>query len=192
MTSSGTDIQWWNGFPEISLKLEEIKQSATAVMWSVVFLSCLVQISAGVPAIPRFFVYLLSTSRKFPGWYLDYDSISSFRMLSNSSHTIHPLSMLQHHKINCKNIPFHIRFWRRSLRSSETPVFTGLKGVISQGVQFFLATAVRTSNLKVLHSWIFPGASVVGWGTMLQAGRSLVRVPTRSLDIFNLILPAAL
>jgi hypothetical protein len=39
------------------------------------------------------------------------------------------------------------------------------------------------------------GASgtVVGWGTMLQAGRSWVRIPMRSLDFsIDLILPAAL
>jgi hypothetical protein len=28
--------------------------------------------------------------------------------------------------------------------------------------------------------------SAVGWGTMLEAGRSRVRVPMRSLDFFNL------
>jgi hypothetical protein len=32
--------------------------------------------------------------------------------------------------------------------------------------------------------------SVVGWGTMLQAGRSRVRVPMRSLDFFNLPNPS--
>jgi hypothetical protein len=42
---------------------------------------------------------------------------------------------------------------------------------------------------------IIPGArgSVVGWGIMLQAGRSRVRFPMRSLDFSaDLILPAAL
>jgi hypothetical protein len=35
--------------------------------------------------------------------------------------------------------------------------------------------------------------SVVGWGTMLQAGRSRIRFPMRSLDVYiDLILPAAL
>jgi hypothetical protein len=35
--------------------------------------------------------------------------------------------------------------------------------------------------------------SVVGWGTKLQAGRSRVRIPTRSLDfLVDLTLPAAL
>jgi hypothetical protein len=34
---------------------------------------------------------------------------------------------------------------------------------------------------------------VVGWGTMLQAGRSRVRFPMKSLDfLIHLILPAAL
>jgi hypothetical protein len=34
-------------------------------------------------------------------------------------------------------------------------------------------------------------SSVVGWGTMLQAGRSRVRFPLRSLDIFNLPNPSS-
>jgi hypothetical protein len=35
--------------------------------------------------------------------------------------------------------------------------------------------------------------SVVGWGTMLQAGRSRVRIAMRPLDFsFDLILPAAI
>jgi hypothetical protein len=35
--------------------------------------------------------------------------------------------------------------------------------------------------------------SVVGWGSMLQTGRSRVRLPMRSLDFsIDLILPAAL
>jgi hypothetical protein len=35
--------------------------------------------------------------------------------------------------------------------------------------------------------------SVVGWGTMLHAGKSRVRIPMRSLDFpIDLILPAAL
>jgi hypothetical protein len=34
--------------------------------------------------------------------------------------------------------------------------------------------------------------TVVGWGTMLQAGRSRVRIPMRSLHLsIDLILPAA-
>jgi hypothetical protein len=41
--------------------------------------------------------------------------------------------------------------------------------------------------------WIFVyiHSSVVGWGTVLQAGRSRVRVPTRSLDFFNLPIPSS-
>jgi hypothetical protein len=36
-------------------------------------------------------------------------------------------------------------------------------------------------------------SSVVGWGTMLQAGRSRVRFPMRSVDFsVDLILPAAI
>jgi hypothetical protein len=50
-------------------------------------------------------------------------------------------------------------------------------------------------NLKILNSSLTVGTrgSVVGWGTMLQAGRSRVRIPMRSLDFsVDLILPTAL
>jgi hypothetical protein len=42
-------------------------------------------------------------------------------------------------------------------------------------------------------TWGFQRGSVVGWGTVLQAGRSRVPFPIRSLDFsIDLILPAAL
>jgi hypothetical protein len=49
---------------------------------------------------------------------------------------------------------------------------------------------------NTIHPTMFWGArgSVVGWGAMLQVGRSRVQVPMKSLDFFSidLILPAAL
>jgi hypothetical protein len=48
-------------------------------------------------------------------------------------------------------------------------------------------------TLKSLVSHVSHLGSVVGWGTMLQAGRSRVRFPMRSLEfLIDLILPAAL
>jgi hypothetical protein len=50
------------------------------------------------------------------------------------------------------------------------------------------------SLLLIMPTW-WPGAcsSVVGWGSILQAGRSRVRFPMRSLDFsIDVILPAAL
>jgi hypothetical protein len=49
-------------------------------------------------------------------------------------------------------------------------------------------------NIVFLQNNLFQHvSSVVGWGTMLQAGRLLVRFPMRSLDFsIDLILPAAL
>jgi hypothetical protein len=44
-----------------------------------------------------------------------------------------------------------------------------------------------------LYKYLWVRGSVVGWGTMLQVGRSQVRFPIRSLDVsVSLILPAAL
>jgi hypothetical protein len=48
---------------------------------------------------------------------------------------------------------------------------------------------------KIMYLYVYCGAhsSVVGWGTMLQAGQSQVRFPIRSLDFsIGLILPAPL
>jgi hypothetical protein len=47
--------------------------------------------------------------------------------------------------------------------------------------------------LKRLKSHLRARGSVVGWGTMLQAGRSRIRFPIRSLGFsFGRIIPAAL
>jgi hypothetical protein len=37
----------------------------------------------------------------------------------------------------------------------------------------------------------FGNRNVFAWGTMLQAGRSRVRVPVRSLNVFNLLNPSS-
>jgi hypothetical protein len=61
-----------------------------------------------------------------------------------------------------------------------------------QKTPVLICTAVRTLNL-IINAQKGARGSVVGWGTILQAGRSLVRFPMRSLDFsMNLILPAAL
>jgi hypothetical protein len=41
--------------------------------------------------------------------------------------------------------------------------------------------------MKMMKSIIWACGSVVGWGTMVQAGMSRVRFPMRSLDFFKLI-----
>jgi hypothetical protein len=53
----------------------------------------------------------------------------------------------------------------------------------------FITTAVRAPNPNTLQIiWSNQGArsSVLGWDTVLQAGRSRDRVPMRSLDFFQL------
>jgi hypothetical protein len=53
--------------------------------------------------------------------------------------------------------------------------------------------ASRSSRFSPGTDWIGARGNVVGWGTMLWAGRSLVRVPMRSLDFsIDVILPATL
>jgi hypothetical protein len=55
-----------------------------------------------------------------------------------------------------------------------------------------VAICSMVENSVLLVPWITHG-SVVGWGTMLQARRSQVRFPMRSLDfLIDLILPSAL
>jgi hypothetical protein len=55
--------------------------------------------------------------------------------------------------------------------------------------QLFQLSAVAVSTMETEGA----GSSVVGWGTMLQAGRSRVRFPMMSLDFLtDLILPTAL
>jgi hypothetical protein len=51
---------------------------------------------------------------------------------------------------------------------------------------------IPLSSIFMLYSYLGCGAwgNVVGWGTMLQAGRSRVRVPMRSLDFFDLPNPS--
>jgi hypothetical protein len=52
-----------------------------------------------------------------------------------------------------------------------------------------------TNCLQIRYGWVLLGArgSIVGWGTMLQTGRSRVGFPMRSLDFsIDLIFPAAI
>jgi hypothetical protein len=69
----------------------------------------------------------------------------------------------------------------------------------SQWAWMFTTSEDDRQILRSLHSFLTwrstmrARGSVVGWGTMLQAGRSRVRFPMRSLDFsIDLILPAAL
>jgi hypothetical protein len=58
---------------------------------------------------------------------------------------------------------------------------------------FYLKNIFRGSHTVISKSTVLWRGSVVGWGIMLQAGRSRVRVPMRSVDFSTvLILPAAL
>jgi hypothetical protein len=51
---------------------------------------------------------------------------------------------------------------------------------------------VNSTSSVVYQGWEGTRGSVVGWGTMLQAGRSRVQVPMRCIFSIYLILPASL
>jgi hypothetical protein len=57
----------------------------------------------------------------------------------------------------------------------------------------FNSYSVRATKNWISYIPLWVSGSVVGWGTMVQAGRPWIRFPTRSLNIsIYLILPAAL
>jgi hypothetical protein len=80
--------------------------------------------------------------------------------------------------------------WGRNILPKHLLTSNILHGVMFQKTELFMNTGVRTSNPKklfVIMTRFISGArgSVVDWGTMLQAGRSPVRVPDE-VDIFSL------
>jgi hypothetical protein len=79
-----------------------------------------------------------------------------------------------------------LMFWRCSFRNSAET-----SAILTEVLRYFLPS-LRANIRTVLRLWGARG-SVVGWGAMLQAGRSRVQVPMRSLDFsVDLILPTAL
>jgi hypothetical protein len=77
-------------------------------------------------------------------------------------------------------------------------IFNGLHDIITQDTELLNAMwiiYVASIYLLIHHAHFNVGArcSVVGWGNMLQAGRSRVLFPMRKLDFsIDLILPATL
>jgi hypothetical protein len=57
---------------------------------------------------------------------------------------------------------------------------------------FMLNWLLICTYLLLLYFMLGARGSIVGWGTMLQAGRSQDRVPIRWIFSFNLILAAAI
>jgi hypothetical protein len=86
------------------------------------------------------------------------------------------------------NTYWYISYWMCSVHEPLS--------VSSYSSKHFVSNVV--SNIIQLDSGKYkategPRCSIVGWGTMLQAGRSRVRIPMRSLDFsIDLLLPAAL
>jgi hypothetical protein len=55
-----------------------------------------------------------------------------------------------------------------------------------RNIRFFTLFKIEYYSLLPALCWFLAWISVVGWGIMLQAGRSRVRVPMRSLNFFQL------
>jgi hypothetical protein len=71
-----------------------------------------------------------------------------------------------------------------SLRSS-TRRFITADTFCSKSNKFLICHYKRNNIFLLYGNYIGARGSVVGWGTMLQAGRSRVRFPMRSLGFFN-------
>jgi hypothetical protein len=74
------------------------------------------------------------------------------------------------------------------LMSDYTKQYWNLKDDHTDYCQRTLNRETSASRISALNEYISLEArgSVVGWGAMLQAGRSRVQVPLRSLDFFQL------
>jgi hypothetical protein len=68
-------------------------------------------------------------------------------------------------------------------------IWLGMRGLVRSYATLAITHATLQYGVVYVYFclWITAGArgSAVGWGTMLQAGRSLDRVPIRSLDFFK-------
>jgi hypothetical protein len=81
--------------------------------------------------------------------------------------------------------------WRRHVPPKRRLIFNGLYPVISQKI-FQVIYYYYYYYYYLLLLLMGARGSVVGWGTMLQAGRSRVRFPMRSLDFLIVLILAAL
>jgi hypothetical protein len=100
------------------------------------------------------------------------------------------MSLLQCNNIACK-IPYFYALFIRFLANLNCKTTPNRRAAIAQSVYYRLDS--RGVGVRVPMSSFGARGSLVGWGTMLKARRSRVRVPIMSLDSsINLILLVAL
>jgi hypothetical protein len=131
------------------------------------------------------------------------DQISEAHLLANRLHVrLRCMWACRHLGAEiCRSFHFHCFYYRvlfsRHLPNMRVTTGTNCRALRTCIKGSYVVGHERASSLlfHCIYLQYFNGArgSVVGWGTMLQTGRSRVRFPVRSLDfLINIIPPAAL